>query len=108
MRAVKAVLFLLLFFTTLWANDKLILQLKWKHRFQFAGYYAALHKGYYKDAGLDVTILESNLIDDPMELVLSGKADYGVGNSDLLLYHNKGYQPVLLAVFFSTLPSPSS
>ncbi len=104
MRAAKAVLILLLFFTTLGANDKLILQLNNKHRFQFAGYYAALHKGYYKDAGLDVTILESNLIDDPMEPVLSGKADYGVGNSDLLLYHNKGYQPVLLAVFFQHSP----
>lgn len=104
MRAVKAVLILLLFFTTLGASDKLVLQLKWKHQFQFAGYYAALYKGYYRDAGLDVTILESNLIDDPMALVLSGKADYGVGNSDLLLFHNKGYQPVLLAVFFQHSP----
>lgn len=34
------------------------LQLRWHHQFQFAGYYAALEKGYYKDAGLDVIIHE--------------------------------------------------
>ena len=32
------------------------LQLKWVTQAQFAGYYAALDKGYYKDAGLNVNI----------------------------------------------------
>ena len=34
------------------------LQLRWHHQFQFAGYYAALEKGYYQAAGLDVIIDE--------------------------------------------------
>ena len=34
------------------------MQLKWKHQFQFAGYYAALEQGFYRDAGLDVSIRE--------------------------------------------------
>ena len=34
--------------------DKVTLQLKWVTQAQFAGYYAALEKGYYKDEGLDV------------------------------------------------------
>ncbi len=34
--------------------DSVTLQLKWKHQFQFAGYYAAKEKGFYKDAGLEV------------------------------------------------------
>jgi ABC-type nitrate/sulfonate/bicarbonate transport system substrate-binding protein len=34
------------------------LQLPWKHQFQFAGYYAALEKGYYAKAGLSVVIHE--------------------------------------------------
>ncbi|MEQ1806602.1 MAG: ABC transporter substrate-binding protein, partial [Burkholderiaceae bacterium] len=38
------------------AQDKLTLQLKWVTQAQFAGYYVAKDKGYYKDAGLDVTI----------------------------------------------------
>ena len=40
------------------ALDQVSLQLKWKHQFQFAGYYAALEQGFYRDAGLDVSIRE--------------------------------------------------
>src|SRR6266542_1077856 len=36
--------------------DKLTLQLKWVTQGQFAGYYAAIEQGYYKDENLDVTI----------------------------------------------------
>ena len=38
------------------AADKVVLQLRWNHQFQFAGYYAALWNGYYAAAGLDVDI----------------------------------------------------
>jgi GGDEF domain-containing protein len=31
--------------------EKVVLQLKWKHQFQLAGYYAALKMGDYRDAG---------------------------------------------------------
>ncbi len=31
--------------------------LQWSHQAQFAGYYVALEKGYYRDQGLDVTIV---------------------------------------------------
>jgi ABC-type nitrate/sulfonate/bicarbonate transport system substrate-binding protein len=34
------------------AFDEVSMQLKWKHQFQFAGYYAALEQGFYRDAGL--------------------------------------------------------
>ncbi len=34
--------------------EKVTLQLKWRHQFQFAGYYAAHEQGYYREAGLDV------------------------------------------------------
>lgn len=34
------------------------LQLSWKHQFQFAGYYAAVAKGFYREVGLDVRLLE--------------------------------------------------
>ena len=36
--------------------DKVTLQLKWVPQAQFAGYYAAAAKGYYKQFGLDVTL----------------------------------------------------
>ncbi|WP_169432998.1 ABC transporter substrate-binding protein [Desulfotignum balticum] len=60
------------------ASEKIVLQLAWKHQFQFAGYYAALHKGYYRQAGLDVTIVEGGNGKFAREEVLSGRAQYGV------------------------------
>jgi NitT/TauT family transport system substrate-binding protein len=38
------------------AADKVTLQLKWVTQAQFAGYYVAKAKSYYKEADLDVTI----------------------------------------------------
>ena len=35
-------------------RDKVTLQLKWVTQAQFAGYYVAKDKGFYKEAGLDV------------------------------------------------------
>lgn len=38
------------------AADKVTLQLKWVTQAQFAGYYVAKDKGFYKEEGLDVDI----------------------------------------------------
>ena len=38
------------------AADKVTIQLKWLPQAQFAGYYVAAAKGFYKEANLDVTI----------------------------------------------------
>ena len=59
------------------ALDAVSLQLKWKHQFQFAGYYQALEQGFYRDAGLDVTIREGGPDIDVSEAVAGGKADLG-------------------------------
>jgi hypothetical protein len=58
------------------ALDPVSLQLKWKHQFQFAGYYAALEQGFYRAAGLDVTIREGGPDIDAADAVASGKADF--------------------------------
>ena len=71
--------------TSVFAAETVRLQLKWQHQFQFAGYYAARHLGYYRDAGLDVELLEAKPGVNTTETVLQGKAEYGVGNSGLLL-----------------------
>jgi len=84
--------------------ETVTLQLKWKHQFQFAGYYAALEKGYYREAGLDVVIREAQKGRDPVEQVVSGQAEYGVGNSELLLTYQKGDPVVVLAVIFQHSP----
>src|SRR6201996_6390236 len=66
------------------ALDSVSLQLKWKHQFQFAGYYAALEQGFYRDAGLDVTIREGGPGIDVAETVAGGKADFGVCSTSIL------------------------
>ena len=84
--------------------DKVILQLKWRHQFQFAGYYAAVENGYYKDAGLDVTIVEAQPGVDPSVAVLAGKADFGVAGSTLAILREKGNPIVVLAAIFQHSP----
>lgn len=77
--------------------EKVTLQLKWKHQFQFAGYYTALEKGYYRDAGFDVTIREADGAMDSISAVLSGKADFGVASSELALRRGLGDPVVVVA-----------
>lgn len=84
--------------------DKVVLQLKWKHQFQFAGYYAAEEKGYYKEAGLDVAIVEARPGMDPAEEVLAGRADFGVAGSSLVLLRDKGKPVMILAAIFQHSP----
>ena len=61
------------------------LQLKWTHTFQFAGYYAAQIRGYYREAGLDVTLREAQPGDDPLACRTVWQCRFGVGTSSLLL-----------------------
>ncbi len=61
--------------TPAWANDKLTLQLKWVTQGQFAGYYVALAKGFYKKAGLDVTIKAGGPDINPDQVLAGGGAN---------------------------------
>jgi NitT/TauT family transport system substrate-binding protein len=54
------------------------LQLQWFTQAQFAGYFAALDQGYYKDAGLDVQILEGGVDIVPQTVLAQGNADYAI------------------------------
>jgi class 3 adenylate cyclase/ABC-type nitrate/sulfonate/bicarbonate transport system substrate-binding protein len=87
------------------ALDSVSLQLKWKHQFQFAGYYAALEQGFYRDAGLDVTIREGGPGIDVAETIASGKADFGVCNAGVLREWTAGRRLVVLAVIFQRSPA---
>ncbi len=58
--------------------DKVTLQLKWVTQSQFAGYYAAVAKGYYKAFGLDVSLKVGGPSITPEVVVASGQAQIGV------------------------------
>jgi NitT/TauT family transport system substrate-binding protein len=57
---------------------KVTLQSKWVVQGQFAGYYAAQAKGYYKQAGLDVTIKPGGPDFLPEQVVLGKQAEFGI------------------------------
>ncbi len=57
------------------AADPVTLQLKWVADAQFAGYFVAKDKGFYKDAGLDVTIKPGGPDINPEQVLAGGGAD---------------------------------
>jgi class 3 adenylate cyclase/ABC-type nitrate/sulfonate/bicarbonate transport system substrate-binding protein len=87
------------------ALDQVSFQLKWKHQFQFAGYYQALEQGFYRDAGLDVTIREGGPGIDVSEAVAGGKADFGVCTASVLRDWAAGRRLVVLAAIFQRSPA---
>ena len=84
--------------------EKISLQLQWKDQFQFAGYYIAKEKGYYKDVGLDVELkpfsFEKNIVDE----VLKQNTTYGTGRISLITNRSQGDKVVLLASILQSSP----
>ncbi|MFZ4704986.1 MAG: ABC transporter substrate-binding protein [Bacteroidales bacterium] len=54
---------------------KLVFALQWMPQAQFAGYYVAQEKGFYKDAGIEVEIEHPSAYIKATEMLASGKAD---------------------------------
>ena len=86
--------------------EKVSLQLRWDHQFQFAGYYAALWQGYYAAEGIEVDIRSALRADgsviDAIEAVRSGAADFGIGAADILVGNERGPKLTVLASIFQT------
>lgn len=57
------------------AQTPIVFSPHWLPQAQFAGYYMARAKGYYKEAGLDVTITHPSASVQATQLLLSGEAD---------------------------------
>ena len=71
------------------AADKLVLQLHRTAQFEFAGYYAALWQGFYREAGLEVEIKPGAPPGvppiDPVREIVEGRAQFGTGTVQLLI-----------------------
>lgn len=87
------------------SSEMVDVQLRWHHQFQFAGYYAALEKGFYQDEGLDVRIHAGDPAHQPVQEVLAGHAQYAEGNSEVLFQRLQGKPLVALAAIFQHSPS---
>ncbi len=92
--------------STLYSNglQKVSLQLQWKHQFEFAGFYAAKYKGYYKDAGFDVEFVEHKDGIDQIQEVIDGKKTFGIWGTGLVAAALQGKDVVFLANYFKRSP----
>lgn len=102
------VLALLLFGSSSLADDSnqkltpVTIKLHWQNQFQFAGIYAAVEKGFYREAELDVTILNGQQA--PFYEVETGVVDFGVSGAGLVVERLKGRPFIALAAIFQSSP----
>ncbi len=85
--------------------EKVTLQLGWRHQFQFAGYYVALEKGFYADAGLDVSFSEGGPGKLCLSIMMSGQAQFCADDGDNIFHFIKGVSLVALAAIFQNSPT---
>lgn len=84
-------------------SNSVKLQLQWVTQAQFAGYYVALDKGFYKDEGLDVTILPGGPDVAPPQVLAGGGADVMLNwMPSALAAREKGLPVVNIAQPFKT------
>lgn len=83
---------------------KVTLQLSWFDQFQFAGYYMAKEKGFYKAAGLEVEILPFSFEANIPAMVDEGKVDFAIGREALIIERANGKRIVALYALFQFSP----
>jgi len=81
--------------------------LDWFPQTTHGGHFAALEKGFYKEAGLDVTIEPGGPQVSSTQIVASGKAEFGITGGDVLLQAREEGIP-LVAIAASLQDSPAA
>src|SRR4029077_6214752 len=92
------------FANTAGAAETVVLQLHGPPQFEFAGYYAALWQGFYRDAGLEVDIKpgadRGQPAIDAVRQVTEGRAQFATGSMELVVRTAQGLPLLLLAPIF--------
>jgi NitT/TauT family transport system substrate-binding protein len=78
------------------ALTPVVLQGNWYAETEYGGYYEALAKGYYKDEGLDLTIVQGGPGAYPVQRVAAGAAQFAMARSDDLMMAAQQGIPVLI------------
>jgi NitT/TauT family transport system substrate-binding protein len=87
------------------AEESVTLRLKWLNQAQFAGFYVAKEKGYYKSEGLDVNIQPGGPDFPAVQMITGGSEQFGVTGADqILIARSKGVPVVALAVIYRRNP----
>lgn len=85
--------------------DKVSVQLSWFHGVEYAGFYAAIAKGYYADANLEVTLIAGGPEINPLDEVNNGKTQFGITSGDsIITAHANGQNLVSVATIFKENP----
>ncbi len=93
--------------TCLYSKDnleKVSLQLLWEDQFQFAGYYIAKEKGFYRDVGLDVDIKKYDKNETSFEKIINKKATYAIGGSSIISKIDNNNSIMFLYALFQSSP----
>lgn len=90
-------------------NDKtkIIVKCDWYHNIQFLGFYVAKQKGFYNDAGLDVTLEPLSSIDNLNwipEWTAQEKFDFSLGSSTLSFAQAEGLPLTAVAATYQFGP----
>jgi len=99
-----AILLASIFSSSATALEKVSLQLDWKYQFEYAGFIAAKEKGFYKDVGLDVELMEYETGISIVDNVLNQKSNYGIHNSSIVIHDGQIVPVVLMATYFQQSP----
>ncbi len=102
----KQLFFIFIISSFLYSNNlkPVSIQLKWKHQFQFAGFYMAKELGFYKDVGLDVEIKEFEKNMDMINEITNQKSNFGIDDSSLIYHKLKDVDIIALFPIFQTSP----
>lgn len=91
------------------AQTKVTFQLNWTAGGPNAGFAAAVGEGYYKDAGLDVTIVQGNGSGNTTQLVANGRADLAYADAVAIMQLiAKGAPMKVLATVYQSNPNEVS
>lgn len=86
------------------AHGDISLQLKWKHAFQFAGFYIAKEKGFYDEEDLNVTLIEGGPGRDPITHTLAETGHYAITDTGIVLSRAHKQKVKALAAIFQHSP----
>jgi NitT/TauT family transport system substrate-binding protein len=87
------------------ADEAVTLRLKWLNQAQFAGFYLAREKGFYKSEGLNVNVQPGGPDFPAVQMVTGGNEQFGVTGADqILIARSKGVPVVALAVIYRRNP----
>ncbi|MBL0343894.1 ABC transporter substrate-binding protein [Candidatus Villigracilis affinis] len=85
--------------------DKVTIQLSWFHGVEYAGFYTAVEKGYYKEENIEIVLNPGGPEINPIDEVQNGKAQFGITSGDSLIIAKTNQQNfVSVATIFRKNP----